>query len=128
MKKTAFIFAYKGNVAVEIDMDNGKFINDLTQPGQLGCVIDSKEVEITQEAKDIIFKAKREGGSFSELMLTEHADGSGSSIGVLGFGKCFLGKDFKIGRDCEKGVLEHLEVVDKEAPQDFQDFINSQEN
>jgi hypothetical protein len=99
--------------------------------GQLGCVISTSEIQITKEAKEIISNAKREGGSFAELMLTKHegigADEHGkSSIGIFGFGKVLLGKDFKIGRDCDKSVLDDCEEVEIEVPQDFKDFIDKE--
>jgi len=128
---TAKIFAYKGNVGVEIDHENGKFLNDPNAGGQLGCVIRTDEVEISQEAKDLIKACKQGGGSFSELMLTEHDasihDESGrSSIGVLGFGKVHLGTDFEIGRTCTKSVLDHCTLVPNEVPEDYKAFIDGE--
>lgn len=121
------IFAYKGNLGATTDLENGKFLNDLTKPDQLGCVIDTKEVEITKDAKELIKKAKREGGSFAEIMLTKHTAG-GSSIGLLGFGKHQFGKDFNIGRDCDLSVLDDcIEMNDDIIPEDYKIFINSKE-
>lgn len=120
---TAKIFEHKGMVGVEIDMENGKFLNDITLPGQLGCVISPEEVAITESAKAIIKQAKREEGSFAELMLTKHTDGT-SSIGVLGGGKVFLGSDFTIGRDCDVSVLDEMSIIpENETPEDFIIFI-----
>lgn len=127
---TAKIFAYKGNVGVTIDMEHGKFINDPKGSGDLGCVIRTDEVEISKEAKDLIQACGREGGSFAQLMLTEHdnsivEDKGRSSIGVLGFGKVHLGTDFKIGRSCTKSVLEHCKEVPNVVPEDYKEFIDS---
>ena len=125
---TATIFAYKGNVGVEIDHENGKFLNDPNAGGQMGCVISTSEVAISKEAKDIIMACKQGGGSFSELMLTEHADADPSagksSIGVMGFGKIHLGTDFEIGRTCTKSVLNDCTEVPNVVPQDYMDFID----
>jgi hypothetical protein len=127
---TAKIFAYKGNVGVTVDPE-GKFINDPFAEGQLGAVISTSEVEISKEAKDIIYAADREGGSFAELMLTEH-EGPGlkygkSSIAVPGIGYIHLGNDFKIGRTCVKNVVEDATEVPNDVPQDYKDFIDSEE-
>lgn len=130
--KTAFIFSYKGNLAATSDLQSGKFLNDPTQSGQLGVVISSDEVKITQEAKDLLKTAKRDGGSFSEIMLTRHT-GQGkksgeSSLGMIGAGKHNFGRDFSIGRDCDLSVVDDFAVVDKEAPEDFKSFIDDSES
>ena len=124
---TAKLFTYRGHLGADIDMKNGKFINDITQPGQLGCVIDTKEVSITPAAKKMLEDAKREGGSFAEIMLTKHADGSGSSVGLLGFGKIHLGTEPMIGRECDKSILADCHIEEFEAPDDFKLYIDQSE-
>lgn len=125
---TAKFFAYKGNVGVEIDPE-GKFINDPFAAGELGAVISTAEIEMSKEAKDIINAADHEGGSFAQLMLTQH-EGEGlkfgqSSIGIIGMGKVHLGSTFKIGRTCTKSVLEHCAVVQNSVPADYMEFIDN---
>jgi len=122
--KTLQIFAYKGNLGATSDIKKGKFINDPKAGGQLGIVVHTKEVQITKEAKELIKKAKREGGSFAGLMLTKHSDGSGSSIGMMGFGKHHYGKDVSIGRTCDMSAIDDCEVVEMEAPEDYKKFID----
>ena len=122
---TAKIFEYKGNIGVEIDMKDGKFINDPFQQNQLGCVIDSKEVEISPSAVEFIKKARREGGSFAEFMLTKHADGSGSSIAIMGAYKVNYGERIMIGRDCSLSVLEDCNIIESEAPDDYKEYIDN---
>ena len=121
---TTKVFAYKGNLGMVTDMDNGKFINNPKTAGQLGCVVHSKEVEITPEAKKLLKTARRDRGSFSEIMLTQHGDGSGSSLGIMGFGKCHFGTAFSIGRTCELSVIDDFNEVDFEVPKDYKDFID----
>jgi len=122
---TLKIFAYKGHVGCLIDI-NGKFINDPKQPGQLGCVIDVTETTINKDAKDILKRVGKEGGSFAPLMFTEHHNG-GASIGVMGFGAVYLGTQsvIKIGRTCQTSVLDKCTLVEEEAPKEFKDFIDS---
>jgi hypothetical protein len=119
------IFAYKGVIGAETDLDNGTFINNPKSSGQLGCVIDTKEVDITQDAVNLIKKAPREGGSFAPIMLTKHSDG-GSSIGLMGFWKhLFGGDDLCIGRTCDVNVLDDCNIVDIEIPIEFKNIVDS---
>lgn len=120
------IFEYKGNLGATTDFENGKFINDPKAPGQLGCVIDVNEIEISENAKNLIRSANREGGSFAELMLTEHGDG-GASIGLMGGVKHHFGKNFSIGRTCSLSVLDKIISTNIEAPDDYKSFIDENE-
>lgn len=129
MSKTATIFAHKGNVGMIISR-KGKFINDPFVEGQLGAVIGTNEIEISKEAKALINKAKRDGGSFSELMLTKHEgvaiESHGkSSIGVMGMGFVHLGEDFSIGRTCSLSVLEDCTEIENNPPEDYKNFIDN---
>jgi hypothetical protein len=125
------IFAYKDYVGVDANMSEGKFINDIKSPGQLGIVVSINEIEISKEAKDIIRSAGREGGSFAPLMLTKHKDAGlehgDASIGVMGFGKIVVGKkgEINIGRTCDKDVLDMIPDSVVEPPEDFKEFIDS---
>jgi hypothetical protein len=126
---TVEIFAHKGYVGADINM-NGKFINDPKAPTQLGCVIDTAHVKISPEAVRIIKTAKREGGSFAELMLSKHSplanpDFGKSSIGIVGGGKVMIGKEkqIMIGRDCDLSVLHDCSIEEFEAPDDFKCFV-----
>jgi hypothetical protein len=124
------IFAYKGHLGAETNIEEGKFINDPKSPGQLGVVVDIKEIEITKEAKEILKKAKKNGGSFSEVMLTRHADGnkdSVASIGLVGFYKHHFGKDVMIGRDCDTSIIDLMSDSEIEIPKDYKEFIDEQE-
>ncbi len=121
------IFAYKGHVAAVTDLKEGVFLNKPLEAGQLGCVVHTTEAEITQEAKDAIKQNHhREGGSFASMMLTKHADGSGSSIGLMGHGKHYFGTNPDIGRDCDLSVLDDIAVVEMEVPADYKEFIDGQ--
>lgn len=123
-KPTALIFGYKGHLGADIDM-KGKFINNPTAPGQLGCVVDTKNIHINKSAKEMIKNAKREGGSFAPLMLTKHGNNKGSSIAIMGYGKVHMGKDIFIGRDCTLSILDDCTLMeDSEIPKDFKEFID----
>jgi hypothetical protein len=120
------IFAYKGVIGAETDIENGKFINDPKGSGQLGCVISTTEIDITKEAKELIKSAPRERGSFAPIMLTKHSDGSGSSIGLFGFYKhIFSGEDLCIGRTCETSVLNDCNETEIEIPNEFKELVDT---
>lgn len=119
------IFSYKNIIGATTDIESGVFLNNPKEGGQLGCVISTKEVDITKEAKELIRGAKKEGGSFAPIMLTKHADGSGSSIGLMGFYKhMFAGEDLCIGRTCDLEVLNDCNEIEIELPEDFIKIIN----
>lgn len=121
---TTKFFAYKGYVGATTDIENGKFLNDLTQAGQLGIVVDTTEIEMSKEAKEIIKKAPREGGSFAQLMLTKH-DAGGSSIGMVEISPIhFLGNDFKIGRTCTTSILNDCTEVENDVPKGFMEVVD----
>ena len=125
------IFTFEGHLGAETDLRDGKFLNDPMAAGQLGCVISTSEIQITQEAIDLIKKAPREGGSFAEIMLTPKHDGAivdkneKSAIGLMGFGKMYFGTGFKISRDCDTDILNDCEIVEMEVPDDFKEFITN---
>ena len=117
------IFAYKGAIGAETDLDNGIFENNPKAPGQIGVVISTKEIDITQEAIDTIKESPREGGSFSGIMLMKHGDTA--SIGLAGGWKhLFIDEGLAIGRDCDKEVLDVCTIIDIEVPEDFKEVIN----
>ena len=118
------IFAYKGVIGAMTDLDEGKFINNPKDVGQLGCVIDTNEVDITSEAKEVLRNARREGGSFAPIMLTKHTDGT-SSVGLMGFWKhIYVGEDLCIGRTCNTSVLDECNEVEIEIPEGFKEVVD----
>ena len=126
----AQIFAYEGVLGAITDPENGLFLNDPKQPGQLGVVIPVEEIDITSEAISLLKAAKREGGSFSSIMLTRHSANdmtSKASIGLLGgLGKAvFTGDDLMIGRDCDTSILDMCTVKEDILPLDFVDFVKN---
>ena len=130
MNKT-FIFSHKGHLAAIVPTDC-PFINDPFAKGQLGCVISTGNVKITQEAKDLINSHhRREGGSFASFMLTKHDPSiqttfGKSSIGIMSIGNVYLGEEIEIGRDCDLSVLDDCELTTDAAPADFIEAVENQ--
>lgn len=126
---TLSIFEYKGIVGGNTDMINGKFRNDVKQPGQMGCVVSAEDTIVSPAALALLRKSKREGGSFAQFMLTACSDGT-NDVCVLGFNKHMITDDIsnkiiKIGRECDLSVLDHVIVQDIEAPEDFKEYVES---
>jgi hypothetical protein len=124
------IFAYKGALGAETDMEKGKFINKPLDDGQLGCVICVTEIEITQEAVNLLKSASREGGSFGPIMLTKHggeiAKTSPASIGLMGFGKhLFMSEQVALGKSCDKEILDLCTIVEIEVPEEFKKIVDN---
>lgn len=127
--KTLLFFTYRGNLAATTDIANGSFINEPMAPSQLGCVVDTKNVAMTSEAKKIIKSAGRESGSFAVLMLISHANKKPweGSVAVMGWHKHHFGTNVKIGRECDLEVLDHIEIDDGiQIPEDYIEYIDSQ--
>lgn len=119
------IFAYKTFIGAETDIDNGTFLNDPKKVNQLGCIVPIGELEITKEAKDLLFKAKRESGSFAQIMITR-LNGGNSNIGLMGFGKhAFDTSEPVISSDCDLTILDDIPDSIIELPKDFIAFIDS---
>jgi hypothetical protein len=107
-------------IGANTDLDNGQFLNDPHGVGQMGCVVSTDQIEITQGAKDLLSNAQREGGSFAPIMIMK------GSIGLMGFGcHAFDTTEPVLSRDCDLSVLDTLETTDLEVPQDFIDYVDS---
>lgn len=48
------VFGYKGIIGAETDLKQGVFLNDPMATGQCGCIVSVDELEINQEAIDIL--------------------------------------------------------------------------
>lgn len=117
---TLKIFAHKNFIGAETDCENGEFVNDIHGASQLGCVVSFSETEISEEAKELLSTAKREGGSFAPIMIMEDC------IGVGGFNKhLFDLNDPILSRDCDLNNLSKIKVVENKPPQDFIEYIDS---
>lgn len=121
------IFSYKNFIGAETDLDKGKFLNNPKAEGQLGCVVPVEEILITKEAKNLLLKAKREGGSFASMMITKH-EKEGGSIGLLGHWKhAYCLDDAVLSRDCDLSLLNDLEEVNIDIPEDFMEYVDSKQ-
>lgn len=124
------IFVYKGMLGI-LSPENAKGIIARPGSGSMGFVVNTANIDISKEAKDAFNNAGREGGSFSDFMLTSHVGGAvevhgKSSIGWLGGSRTAARvRDLKLGRDCDKSVLNDMNEVEVEIPADFKKYIDS---
>ncbi len=120
---TLKFFEYKGVVGATSDVENGKFINDINDPNNMGVVVDVTECTISQAAKDILLKSGRERGSVAPLMLTNCDDGT-SCVAVFGFERHLVSPS--IGRICDVDVLHKIQIVENDPPADFIEYVDSE--
>lgn len=121
------IFAYNGVVGVDIN-ENTKFLNNPTSGSELGMVIHTKDLQITQEAKDILSNEQnfvRQGGSFASFMATMHANGDGGSLAFMGFYKPALSFPHDLGRDCDLAAINEIEVVEVPVDEGFKNYVDT---
>jgi hypothetical protein len=112
MKPTK-IFAHKGYVGIEA---GDQFINDPTKPGQLGCVVDLKNVVISQEAYDIIKGVRKSQDAIGDVMCWQ-ADKQ-QCFGWMGGAKYLLHTKAEADRNYNPSLLKpRIEKVD--PPADF---------
>lgn len=112
--KLTRIFAHNGRVGIEA---GDKFINDPTQPGQLGCIVDLKYVVISREALDVLKKVKKSHDAIGDVMCWQCDDGM-QCFGWMGGMKYLLHTNADADRDYNPSLLESR-VQQVDAPEDF---------
>ena len=113
------IFFYNNFIGAVTDIENGKFLNDVHGPSQLGCVVPIDEIDITPEAVEALKKAEREGGSFAPIMIDR------GSIGLMGFRyHMFDTREPLISRDCDLSALDLCNIIPIELPEGFVEAID----
>ncbi len=127
-KHTIVFFEYKGAIAAQIDIEEGSFLNNPKDKGQMGCIVKTSNIGLPKEVKEAILKDHhRKGGSFASMMLTKHTNGN-CSIGLLGFSKFLLRESSKdsieISRNCDLSVLDECVEIENNPPQGFINYID----
>jgi len=124
------VFAYKSVIginAIEIDSneENGynvsdAIINDITQPGQLGCVADASKCDFSQEAIDLLKKVKPSRDAIGDVDI--YKDSTGSVIFAwLGTPMHMIdtSDDVSGSRDYDISALDNVVVVPNNPPENF---------
>lgn len=117
------IFAYKNIVGISA---GDKLVNDPCQPGQLGCIVDINEIEISREAYNILRTLKKCRGSLGDVMCwscTDPDEGE-AYFGWLGGFKAMITKETEGDRDFNPSLLKSQIVENLIVPEDFKNAID----
>ena len=118
------VFSHKGIIGIQSDYKAEGLINDPTQPGQLGFVVDADQVEIQPEALELLKKVKRSGDDIGDVDVFS-ADGGKVVFAWLGGPMRAMDPNEVEGSSTyDAGLLKSTEGVT--PPQDFIDFVNTQ--
>lgn len=111
------VFAYKGYVGAETDLENGVFLNDPMKTGQCGCIVSVDELEITQEAIDLIRTARTGCDDIADIMLGK------DHIRLLGF--WYHHVSLELTSSCDRTLLDRLIPAEVAIDPGFIEYIDS---
>ena len=130
------VFAHKGILginALEIDTteENGykvsdALLNDITQPGQLGCVADGSKCDFSQEAIDLIKTVKPSHDCIGDIDIYKDASGNivfcwlGAPTRLL-----TLSDDISASRDHDVSILDEVTIVPNNPPEGFIEAVDA---
>jgi hypothetical protein len=108
------IFAYKGRVGI---LAGDKFVNDPSQPNQLGCVVKLSEVEVSREAFEILNNIKRSHDDIGDVMCW------GECFAWLGGPKTMLNDKAEGDNSYQPSLLVNY-IADVEIPEEFKNAVD----
>jgi hypothetical protein len=123
------IFEYKGFVGAESNYNAEGLLNNPEDPKQLGFVLDGRYVDISPKAFEII---KTFGNSYDDIGVLDvfKSDNGTTIVSMLGGPKFLFGKEGQenVGSNSSDfSLLENRIKGDVEAPEDFKEFIDVNE-
>lgn len=112
------VFAYKGVLGAKTDLDKGKFLYDPYEKNRVGLDISLDEIEITQEAIDLLNSLPIDTRNFSFFAVYRDC------ISIIGFWSHFIaGEDLYLNRHCDLTELNKLTPTDIELPKEFVEAV-----
>ena len=108
------IFAYDGIVGIKA---GSAFVNDPTQPGQLGCIVKVDEVEITEDAYNILCSLDRSNDVLGDVSCWA-ANDKLNYFSWMGISNRFLTPGCVGDRDFNPSLLKD-KITSIEVPDDF---------
>lgn len=114
-KSKTKIFEYKGYVGI---VAGDSLVNDPTQPGQLGCIVSLKDVEISQAAFEILKGIPKSNDDIGDVMCWDEF------FGWMGGPAKVLSKESEGDRDYNPNLLSDY-IAEVEPTQSFKDFIDN---
>lgn len=116
------VFAYKGIVGIQSDFEAEGIINDMSDPNQLGFVIDAKYVDIQPEALNLLKKIKKNKGCIGDINVSK----SGKRVIFSFFGGPLAIIDPKLSEGSSDYHPELLKATNGvETPEDFKNHIDN---
>jgi hypothetical protein len=117
------IFEYKGVIGI---IAGDKFVNDPAKPGQLGCIVDGKDIIISAEALALLKQVKKSHDAIGDVMCWKA--GEKICFGWLGGPKKLVVPAKSEGdREYNPGLLE-VSIGDVKVPQDFIEVVDKKED
>ena len=116
------VFAYKGFVGISAD-ENSEGIIAHPGNGNLGVVCDSKGVEISEEALELLNRVDRGHDSLGEVDVFKANDGVIVFSWLGGYKKAFRPEEIEGSRDTNMGLLTSTPGV--EVEKEFMEFIDN---
>lgn len=119
------VFAHGGWVGIESNPKAEGLINDPSQAGQLGYVLDASHVEVSKEAIEVLKTIRRGGGSLGEVDCFKVTDGK-VVFGWLGRElKAVNPADSEVARDTDFSLLEQVAtIVPNDPPKEFVEAVD----
>lgn len=112
------VFAYKNVIGIKSDFKAEGLINDPTQVGQLGFILNMKDVEISQEAIDLLLKIKKSRDAIGDIMAWEaiHDNRPIICFAFLGGPLRMITKDNEGDRDYNPSLFSKHALIVKNEP------------
>ncbi len=123
-KKTQ-VHAYRGIVFINSAFDAPGFVNNPKDPGQMGCIVKTSEIDISPEALRIIQTYKNSADDLGVLDVL-HNDENGTMLAWLGGPKTIIGpEEMEAGaNDTDYSKLKASEDVEYEIPEGLEEILD----
>lgn len=120
----AQLHEYRGWVAIVGDKKLDGLLNDPTAPGQLGFVLDAKEVEASEEALEVLRKVKRSGDDIGEVDVYRQDNGK-VILSWLGGPRRPINPEIHTGSNSYDATLLDgvVTIIPNSPPDDFTAFV-----
>jgi hypothetical protein len=122
--KPTNVFAYKGYIGIQCEPDATGMINDPTQPGQMGIVMDLSHMRFTTEAVELLKTLNKSRGSLGDIMCWKAGE-QRCFAWMGGYYMMFKPENVEADRDYNPSLIP-AELIDDtiEASDDFKEAVD----